>query len=335
MQSAKTVRILAMLLVCLLAVWPIAAQEEMQEDAAESGAEMAEEAPEPTLYEETTVESDAPKAVGQRMPLAHKWAHGALMGCSVENALSMVDAIDALAPDTMDLDALRAKLMADREALAAAQTRDELKTARDAAKDDLAAAKEALKDLRRQGAKLGKEARRQLRTAKDDIQKAFQDCKKQLMLETGKERVDKAAEAQAGWAAKADKLEGKGADASALRSIAKELETVTAPLKAAVASGDPAAIKAAANAMRMQHLHVWARFQVARVQIGADRAKADGADVSAAQAKLDEASALAAPGKPYAAGEHARVFVLLKEAAGLVRDAAKAAKEMSAEVSDE
>ncbi len=108
-------------------------------------------------------------------------------------------------------------------------------------------------------------------------------------------------------------LSGKGVDTAKLASIENEAEANMKEFQDAVAGGNASTLQDTARAIREEHLHIWARFEIEKareilgaVQSGA-RAKGYGADVSSINTLLNDASGYVRAGNAYDPGEFDRV----------------------------
>lgn len=129
------------------------------------------------------------------------------------------------------------------------------------------------------------------------------------------------------------KMKENGYNTAEMESVVSDAETKLLPAIEAVKNASTKeSRKSAMESAKNLHLHLWARFEIARIKsylnfIESDaNAKGYESDVTAIKAKLDEASALAVSGKKYKEGEFESVWAAIKDAAQMLKELNKKIK---------
>jgi phenolic acid decarboxylase len=128
------------------------------------------------------------------------------------------------------------------------------------------------------------------------------------------------------------RLENKGLNMSGLKEIIGEAKEKLAKLDEAIATGNGTVVHEAANEIRGEHLHLWARFHVERMSILlqaiSSRAIERGlsADVEEIKSLLESAREKIMVGKAYENGEFEEIEKSLKSAAEKLRELFKKIK---------
>ncbi len=127
-------------------------------------------------------------------------------------------------------------------------------------------------------------------------------------------------------------MKEKGYDAAEMEAVVADAQTKLVPALEAVKNATKSTRKNSMENARNLHLHLWARFEIARLgsylkSIEAN-ATASGysSDVDAIKAKLNEASKLAPSGKKYGPGEFETTWKAIKDAAQMLKDLNKKLK---------
>lgn len=130
------------------------------------------------------------------------------------------------------------------------------------------------------------------------------------------------------WEKTIEDMKNEGYNTSEMESVVADAKKKLTPAVQTLANNSyKSARKKAMEDAQNLHLHLWARFQIAKVRsfLSFIEPKAtsseDSAKVTAIKAKLDEAAKLAIAGKKYAPGEFSKVW-------GLINDASKMTKEL-------
>ncbi len=197
--------------------------------------------------------------------------------------------------------------------------RQDLKDAKTALKDG----KQALKDLNI-STDVRKEIKADFKAARED----FADCQSAAQTSLIEARIAHYEARSERWDRIVEKAKNESLNTTGLEAIVEQGRTELLPaLEAAKAATDPAAREQALKETRSLHLHLWARFEIARVRmylalvLGEDATKVD-----QVTDLLSQAETLAAPGRQYAPGEFDTVRTNIKEAAKLTKELLKAAR---------
>lgn len=202
-------------------------------------------------------------------------------------------------------------------------------------KDNLKKATSEIKEAKRDFRK-GNLTKEEKKTIKDEHKTAiseYADC----VNKADKERASARADYLNSWINKWNniiaKMKEKGFDTSGMESVVSDAQTKLLPALEAIKNASAENRKSAIESARNLHLHLWVRFEIARIEsylksIESDaNAKGYQNDVSAIKAKLDEASALAVEGKKYAAGEFETTWKAIKDASQMLKELNKKLKE--------
>lgn len=155
------------------------------------------------------------------------------------------------------------------------------------------------------------------------------ECIQSVALAFAQEQVGEFEERLANMNKTIGALKNKSVDTSELEEIEAEAEENLNRMKEAVEGGNVTDIVATAKEIREQHLHIWARFHIAKLQAVLDAvddeaiAKGYAADVEAIRVLLSDAERSVQPGVPYNAGEFEQVKKDLKGAHAKLRELIK------------
>lgn len=197
-------------------------------------------------------------------------------------------------------------------------------------KDDVRGAVFYLKDVKREVAKAGRNAAAQegrdyFAQVKDERAACIQDVALAFAQEN-KGEIDEHIAAMNDTIAK---LKNKSVDTSELESIRDEAEQNGDKLKGAIDRGNGSDVVDTVREIREQHLHIWARFHIAKLEaiVGAvdEEAAAKGytAELDSINALLNDASGKVAVGTRYEPGAFEQVKNDLKDAYAKLRDLLK------------
>ncbi len=123
-----------------------------------------------------------------------------------------------------------------------------------------------------------------------------------------------------------ENLRNKGVDVSEMEDIMDEAYENLEELSDAIDTGNVSTIHETVKQLREKHLHIWARFHIAKVDaiLDAIEQQADEAgyssEVSEIRALMDGIEPLVQPGNPYDPGEFEEVKTALREAHQKLRD---------------
>ncbi len=203
-------------------------------------------------------------------------------------------------------------------------------------KDDLKKAVDAIKDAKIDFRKsnLTMEEKTTLKQNHKTVIAAFANCTNKAEKDLADKRVDHLDKWIMRWEKVIAKMKGKGYDTTEMESVVSDAKTKLVPaLQAIKDATTKEARKTAMQNARNLHLHLWARFEIARIKSYLnsvdDNAAAKGyqAEVDAINAKLDEAAKLAVSGKKYGPGEFEDTWKAIKDAAKMLKDLNKKLKE--------
>ncbi len=122
------------------------------------------------------------------------------------------------------------------------------------------------------------------------------------------------------------KMKEDGYDTNEMEAVVADAQTKLLPALEAIKDATKATRKSAMENARNLHLHLWARFEIARIasylkSIEEEASAAGyGGDVVAMRAKLDEASKLAVSGKRYKEGEYETTWKAIKDATQMLKE---------------
>ena len=128
------------------------------------------------------------------------------------------------------------------------------------------------------------------------------------------------------------KMKEKGFDTTEMEAVVAEAQDKLKPALDSIKTAGKDARKTMMENARALHLHLWAKFEIARVSsylksIESDAvAKGYQADVDAIKAKLNEAGNIAVAGKRYKEGEFESVWKLIRDAAQMLKELNKKLK---------
>ncbi len=189
-------------------------------------------------------------------------------------------------------------------------------------RNDLRDATLYLKGVRKEIVKGGKN-----RSSASDGQNYFvqvrQDrakCLKSVALDFAKKQVNEVKTRVNGMKNTTAKLKAKGVDTSEMDKIMGEAEANLDELRDAEAKGNASTIQETVKGLREEHLHIWARFQIAKMKAIVDAtddeaiSKGYQSDVTEISALLDDASSKVKIGRVYNPGDFEYVKSALKQA---------------------
>ena len=128
------------------------------------------------------------------------------------------------------------------------------------------------------------------------------------------------------WNNVISKMKEKGFDTSEMEAVVAEAQDKLKPALESVRDSTKDTRKTVMENARALHLHLWAKFEIARVRsylksIENDAiAKGYQSEVDAIKAKLDQASNTAVKGKRYKEGEFESVWKLIKDATQMLKE---------------
>ena len=203
-------------------------------------------------------------------------------------------------------------------------------------RDNLKNAAEAIRDVKRDVRKsnLTREERISLRDIHKTAIAEFADC----IDKADKDWAERRAEYLNSWFNRwnniISKMKEKGYDTSDMEGVVADAQNKLVPIIEEIKNaGTKEARKTAMQNARDLHLHLWARFEIARISsylksIEDDAiAKGYQADVDAVKAKLEEASNFAVAGKKYKEGEFKTVWIVIKDTSKILKELNKKLKE--------
>lgn len=196
-------------------------------------------------------------------------------------------------------------------------------------KDDLkkavVAIKSAKSDIRK--ANLTKEEKTTLKDGDKAAIAEFANCTNKAEKDWSDKRADHLNSWIEKWSRIIARMKDKGYDTAGMESVVSDAESKLLPALQAIKNATTKeARKTAMENARNLHLHLWAKFEIARVKsllmyVDDDAiAKGYQADVDAISAKLDEADKLAVSGKKYKDGEFETVWGVIRDAAKMLKD---------------
>ncbi|MBI2449642.1 hypothetical protein HYV49_05090 [Candidatus Pacearchaeota archaeon] len=129
------------------------------------------------------------------------------------------------------------------------------------------------------------------------------------------------------------KMKEKGYDTAEMEVVVADAQNMLLPAIEAVRSATKKDIRTSMENARNLHLHLWARFEIARINTYLKSIESEAAlagytaEISAIKAKLDQASNTAVTGKKYREGEFETVWSLIKDATKMLKELNKKLKE--------
>ncbi len=201
-------------------------------------------------------------------------------------------------------------------------------------KNNLKTAMKAIQDTKKdvKSANITKEQKTTLREAHKTAISEYADCVNKADKEIADTKGDHLNKWLKHWKNIIDKMKSKGYDTTEMESVVSDAENKLIPAIEAIKTTAKENKRTAMQDARNLHLHLWARFEVARLRSYLnsidDDAIAQGysAEVSTINSKLTAVSNLAVPGKSYGPGEFESVWKSIKEAAQLLKDLNKKLK---------
>ncbi|MBI4449084.1 hypothetical protein HY641_03600 [Candidatus Woesearchaeota archaeon] len=256
-------------------------------------------------------------------------ARSAHLDCAVDLAKAQLD-INAKYGQ-VDVSTQKTQLEDAYKAVTDAAAAGDKKTFDDAAKRLRESLNSARKGMR------GKTQPADLRAARDEVKAAkdaFKTCNKEAVgkaADAAKKRRDANVEK---WQKRLLDLKAKGVDTAKMQDVLDKAKENLGKLEDA--GDDVEKIKQARKDIRTAELHSHANFAIERVRASIAKASEKGLSVDFADAKalLDEAAAMATPGKEYSEGEFQAVWDKIKEASKKAKDALKSARSTAKESSD-
>jgi len=171
-----------------------------------------------------------------------------------------------------------------------------------------------------------KELHTKLRESFVEKKQEMSTCLRENALQLGKAQADYITDWRAKQLERIKKLQDRGVDTSSMSEVLSEADEKASELNDAVSTGDGDKVIEKEKEIRQQHLHIWARYNIAQISAVLARmtepAKAAGleADVNSINALLTDASAKVKEGIPYEDGEFQKVVSDLKDAAKKLRE---------------
>lgn len=203
-------------------------------------------------------------------------------------------------------------------------------------KDNLRNAVKAIKDVKLDVRKsnLTREEKTSLRTNHKTAIAEFADCVNKADKELGEKRAGHLNAWLNRWNNIIAKMKEKGYDTSEMESVVSDAQSKLLPaLEEIKNASTKEARKTAMQNARNLHLHLWARFEIARVLSYLisieDEAIEKGyqTEVNAIKAKLTGVSNLVVAGKKYGPGEFDSVWKAIKEATQMLKELNRKLKE--------
>lgn len=159
--------------------------------------------------------------------------------------------------------------------------------------------------------------------------KSRADCLQQAALSFAQGQQDEMGARVANMNATIARLKNKSIDTSKMEIVEQQAEANLAKLNAAIAAGNATDLTEAVKAIREEHLHIWARFEIAKAEaitgaITTEAAsKGKGSTIEEVNALLSDASSKVAEGRPYDPGEFEKVKSDLQQANEKLRNLLK------------
>ncbi len=180
---------------------------------------------------------------------------------------------------------------------------------------------------------LTKEERSTMKTDHKAIISEYADCVNKRGGEVGEKRADHLNSWIEKWNKVIAKMKEKSYETAEMESVVSDAQNKLIPALQTIRDATTKeARKTAMENARNLHLHLWARFEIARIKsyLGSieDDAIAKGyqADIDAINARLNDADKLAVSGKRYKGGEFETVWMAIKDAAKMLKDLNKKLK---------
>jgi hypothetical protein len=261
--------------------------------------------------------------------------------CFSEQANAIADAyLECYATTDSELSSLQGQLATDMAALKsaadAANAQDFHQLLTGAIKDDLAAMTGRLKEIRQGMAGVGRngsQARQCIVAAFKTSREEFGACKDNAVLEDGRTTLAWFNMWRGRWQEVITNMSGKNLSTSQMQSILGEADASAQSMQSAIDSGNPETVRSTAKSLREQHLHLWARFSIARVQSYLDALEPYAnqygmqGKVSEIRGLLSSASSLAQSGRAYSDGEWKTAWDTIKSAGQKTNELMKAIRE--------
>lgn len=244
--------------------------------------------------------------------------------------LSGVDSNLTMYKEKLDADAVKLKEFAD-----AMNHKEFGKYFTTSLKDNLKNAVVAIKDAKRdfKNSNLTVEEKKTLRVNHKAAITAFADCVNKADKGWGEKRAGHLNAWINHWNNVISKMKEKGYDTTEMEAVVSDAQSKLLPALEAIKSATTKeARKTAMENAKNLHLHLWARFEIARIKsylnsVDDDAiAKGYQSEVDAINAKLTEAANLAVSGKKYKDGEFETVWTAIRDAAKMLKDLNKKLK---------
>jgi len=246
--------------------------------------------------------------------------------------------IDLLSTVNLELSAYKDKLDADytklkefAEAFNQKEFNGYLTTIfKDNLKDAAKNIREAKRDYKRTN--MTKEDKKQLRENHKKLEGEFAECINNAEKLRVDNRIDYLNRWVTRWNAQIEKMKEKGYDTTEMEAVVKDATDKLSPTLEAIKNSTKDNRKILMDNARNLHLHLWARFEIARINSFFKSMENDAVvaglqtDIEAIKAKLDEASKLAVEGKRYAPGEFETTWNAIKDAAQMLKKLNKDSK---------
>lgn len=204
-------------------------------------------------------------------------------------------------------------------------------------KDDL---KNAVKAIRTEKSNIKKanitqEQKKNLKSLNKEAIAAFANCTSDADKEWSKSRAGYLNSWITKWNNIITKMKEKGYDTTEMEAVVADAQNTLLPALADVRNATKKDIRTTMEAARNLHLHLWARFEIARINSYLKSIEAEAAlagytsEISAIKAKLDQASNTDVVGKKYKEGEFESVWSLIKDASKMLKDLNKKLREQN------
>ena len=192
---------------------------------------------------------------------------------------------------------------------------------------------DSVKDARKNLKNITKENRNSLKDAWKSSIDAFNACNSNAKKSIAGARLAFMNAQISDWNKVIDEMKAKGLDTSALEAVVADASQLTALLNEASNAETDDEFKSKADEARNLHLHLWARFHIAKVKayLAKVEPKAVQAEmndkVTEIKNLLNEASQLAQTGKKYGDGEFDKTWSDIRQASEKLKDLSKSLKE--------
>lgn len=170
-----------------------------------------------------------------------------------------------------------------------------------------------------------KEDKKQLRENHKKLDGEFAECMNKAEKVRVDNRIDYLNRWVTRWNAQIEKMKEKGYDTIEMEAVVKDATDKLSPALEAIKNSTKDNRKILMDNARNLHLHLWARFEIARINSFLKSIENDAVaaslqtDLGAIKSKLDEATKLAVEGKRYALGEFETTWSAIKDAAQMLK----------------